>query len=92
MYRLAAHMGIVDVFRLLEELSPEQVDEWIAYDELEPLGHIRLQEQLARLGTILAAADGANFAEKLFLPWHRDTGTDEPQSAVEMQAQLAKLG
>ena len=77
---------------MLNDLSPEQVDEWMAYDELEPLGHIRLQEQLARLGSILAATNGGDFQEHLFLPWHRETGTDEPMSGAEMQAQLAKLG
>jgi hypothetical protein len=46
------------VFRLLREISPEQVDEWIAFDELEPLGDEKLHAMLALHGANLAAVQG----------------------------------
>ena len=45
-YRLCRMAGRLDVDQMLEEISPEQMDEWIAYYYTEPWGEEWLQSSL----------------------------------------------
>ena len=42
-------MGVIDVDRMLESMTPQQMDEWLAYYQVEPFGDEWLQA-----GTIAA--------------------------------------
>lgn len=58
-YRLAHAMGIVNVEDeggLLDLISPRQLDGWMAYDLIEPIGPERLHDQLALIAAVLWAA------------------------------------
>lgn len=46
---------------MLDELSPEQFDEWIAYSLVEPFGATAAAERDAYAIEILAATAGAEF-------------------------------
>lgn len=45
-YRLCRMAGRVDVDQMLDEMSPEQMNEWIAYYYTEPWGEEWLQTSL----------------------------------------------
>lgn len=80
------------MFRLLLEISPEQVDEWIAFDELEPLGLEKLYAMLALHGSNLATIQGFSLRPGLFYPGTAADGDGEPMSNDEFTAAFARLG
>ena len=90
MYRLASHLGIWNVFGLLKKISPEQVDEWEAFDELEPLGMHRLYAMLALHGSHLAAIHGCDIPPERFHP-HAESHDDEPMSNEEFSTVFSRL-
>ncbi len=53
-YRLATVAGRVDVDQMLAELTPQQMDEWIAYDRLEPIGLVRQNRMIALITAAVA--------------------------------------
>lgn len=57
-YRLAAHLGMDDPVAMLARMTPEQLDNWIAYDALEPIGQRGLAMQLAMILQAMMAHGG----------------------------------
>jgi hypothetical protein len=91
LYRLASQLGEWDVFGLRDKISPEQVDEWMAYDEIEPLRGRRTESILSLVGSHLATCLGWDIPPSRFFPHTDDEETDEPQTLEEMQAEFSKL-
>lgn len=82
------------MFGLLARLSPEQLDEWQAFDALEgnALGPAELRGILSRIGSYLAAAQGAEIPPQRFLPARDgDEATLEMQSVEEQVAILERM-
>ena len=92
MYRLASHCGIWNVFWLRSQISREQVDEWMAFDELEPLGNHRLEQILGLLGSNLAFCLDRDIPPHLFVPpTDEQPACDEPMKPEELNAAFSRL-
>jgi hypothetical protein len=95
-YRLASHCGIWNVYGLLARITPEQVDEWMAFDELEPLGLRRVEDMIALHGFNSAALAGRDLPlQHWYPPEVQDeilSDEGEPESAAVMQAKLRQIG
>lgn len=83
-----------DVFGILARISPEQVDEWLAFDELEPVGRMRTDEILKLLGANLGAALGLSAGPAAFDPSPGEArgADDNPMSGDELTAQFLGSG
>lgn len=55
-YRLAVAMGELDVDALLDRMSPQQLAEWMAYDQVEPIRHD--MKMLAMLVNVVSSTLG----------------------------------
>lgn len=71
-YRLAATLGIVDVQAMLDQMTPEQLDGWMAYDTLEPIGLRGVCDQLAEALMIMSVHSGRDCNHSDFVPGLRD--------------------
>jgi hypothetical protein len=81
------------VFALLAKISPEQLDEWMAYDGIEPIGPTKLYGMLALHGANLAIAQGCEIPPARFYPRtpEDDAADDEPMSDEETQATFQRF-
>lgn len=78
----------LDVESVTDELSPEQMDGWEAYDALCPIGPRRLYEVLADLGVALVAQKGVEVTRETFLPWLKELARE--QSGDEQVAEMRR--
>lgn len=60
-------VGTVDVDGLLDSMSPEQLDEWAAYDLVEPIVHS--ERVLAYIAKTLTAFVGGSLDDEVVMPW-----------------------
>ena len=72
--RLARYVvGTLDVDGMLDQISPDQFEEWCVYDELEPLSH--QTDMLSGLAWdvsrwLYAQSDGSSTPElRQYMPW-----------------------
>lgn len=87
--RLAAQIGEADVEALWQSLTPEQMDEWWAYDEKEGLGLHKLITVLARVGSLICLSLGRDIPESHFIPGSEAEAV-EPLQPVDVQIQAAR--
>lgn len=87
-YRLAAALGIVDVHGMVASMTPEQMDGWIAYDRLEPVGVRGLVAQMATMLAMFAASNGVEASEADYTPGLR---MDREQTPEQQRAEVLKL-
>lgn len=94
--RLARHVvGTLDVDGMLDQITPEQFEEWVAYDELEPISH--QTEMLALIAWRLEgwlwaqAKDGPSPKLEQFMPWLRGL-QNRPQNQQAKNLMRARLG
>lgn len=67
---------------MLANMTPEQMDGWIAFDRLEPLGVRGLVAQLARFLSFFAASKGVEGSDADYMPGLQ---IDSEQTAEEQQ-------
>ena len=84
--RLCLEMGLgLDVDAVADSVSPEQLNEWIALDRIEPIGEPRrdLRTALSALNIIRAVkswgAGSLDFDLTDFLPWRKDAEPPDPK-------------
>lgn len=90
-YRLAAALGQPSVDTMLSNLSARELDEWVAFFELEPFGDTRGDIQMAQLCTLVAniARDRRQRAYRIkdfLLRWEGD-----PQPALAEQWRVIEM-
>ena len=82
--RLAEHVAhTTDVNAMLDGMSPYQLDEWIAKDFIEPIGHVT--QMTAFIAYAIAAYVGGKDAEANpvdFMPWLRFASGDTTDNAA----------
>jgi hypothetical protein len=74
--RLAVVCGQYDVDAMLESMTSQQFDEWVAYYKLEPFGYEPVKDTIANAGAAVCHAFGAKV-----MPW-MILGKDEPKNEV----------
>jgi len=74
--RLAIACGRHDVDAMLESMTAQQFNEWIAYYQLEPYGHEAVKDVIATAASAICHALGAKVTPWMIL------GRDEPQAEV----------
>lgn len=77
------------VGQLSAQLSEEELIEWIAYDELDPIGSYRSDVQTALLAYIQSGSENATLDD--FILFDPNPMTDEQRGEQERQAHEAKL-
>lgn len=75
---------------MLATLTPEQMDEWEAFDRLEPLGPRRLYDVLGRVGSA-ACAPWQTIDPNRFIPDPYGEHEPPPQTEEQQQAYCAQL-
>jgi hypothetical protein len=75
----------LDVDRMLDEVSAEQFDEWLAFDRIEPDPLDRIREILKLGFSVLAAGHGARISPAEFDP----VKPPEPAAVTPNQAAAA---
>jgi len=80
-------MGYLDVDAMLDQMTPQQWQEWQAKDAVEPIGHRGTQEVLAIFGAMVAGALGAKDVTPESLMWWR--GQRETKTASHDVAAMA---
>ena len=88
LYRLAAALGVVDVTQMAAELTPEQVEGWMAYDAAEPLGCRGVVSQLATLLGMFAASHGVEVTPGEHLP---GVQLEREQTEAEQRANARRI-
>lgn len=88
MFKLAGHLGW-SVRQIETQMSAKELDEWIAYDRLDPIGGFRADLQTAHL-LYATYGEGKTLAD--FLPVDPNPMTDEERQrqAIEKQKQAIK--
>lgn len=87
--RLAACCGkLDDVDGMLSRMTPEQFNEVVAYNSIEPLWTERLCQLIAMLGAVVSKFAGSDDAAELFreLVSGTEPESDKPQIASPEQA------
>lgn len=77
------------VGQLSAQLSEEELIEWMAYDELDPIGSYRSDVQTALLAYMQSGSKDATLDD--FILFDPNPMTDEQKQEQERQAQEAKL-
>ena len=84
-FRLCLALGCTHPDYLLEMLSPDQLDEWMAFDRMEPIGSwaddIRFAQLAARIENILKAVH----FQKGSYTWTRLEDVVQNWSGIEMK-------
>ena len=60
-------VGTVDVDGLLDSMTPQQFNEWVAYDVVEPIVHS--ERLLAYLVKLVATFTGNKVDDEVLTPW-----------------------
>lgn len=96
MFKLAGHLGW-SVRQIETQMTAKELDEWIAYDRLDPIGGYRADLQTAHLLYAKFGSEGKRVAD--FLPIDPNPMTDEEREhqeklriEQEMQTMLAIWG
>jgi hypothetical protein len=82
--KLALAVGSLDWRAVQRSLTPEEMDEWAAFDHLHPIGLDRLYQVIARVGSQVLAAKGQDVPPESFIPGAELPG---PQGMTEQIAQ-----
>ena len=69
---------------MAQALTPEQVDGWIAYDAVEPLGLRGVVRQFCDLLAMVAAHAGADVKPSDFLPGVKPPERQQTEAAIEV--------
>lgn len=94
LFRLAEMEHTTDVDGLARRLSYRQFREWQAYDQISPIGGLRIEVAVATLAMIVANAlrskDSSAYGIEEFLFFHPFNGgsSSEPKTPDEIQATL----
>lgn len=86
--RLAIACGRPDVDAMLESITSQEFDEWVAYYRLEPFGYQAMIDVVANAAAAVCHALGSKV-----MPW-MITGAEEPQETVspnQASAMIRKL-
>lgn len=59
-------MGYLNVDDMLDQMTPEQWQEWQAKDAIDPIGHRGTHEVMAIFGAMVANALGAKTSRRIF--------------------------
>ena len=89
--RLAENVAhTIDVDAMLNEMTPQQFDEWHAKDLIEPIGSRSVTYVLSIIGEIIATYLGCDMKAADFTPWveQRDQDNTVKQSSVLITAAL----
>ena len=70
-YRLAAQLGIEDPIAMIGRMTPETLNNWMAFDALEPLGLRGACQQLAILIQCMLAGGGVESELSEFIPGYK---------------------
>lgn len=89
MFKLAGHLGW-SVRQIETQMTAKELDEWIAYDKLDPIGGFRADLQTAHLLYAKFGGEGKSLAD--FLPIDPNPMTDEERErqAIEREKQRIK--
>lgn len=81
--RLAEACGRKDWRAMLDEMTPEEFDEWRAKDIVDPIGSRGVYEILAFIGALLANTFGAkDVTPESFMYWRKES---KPEKVKESQ-------
>lgn len=72
----------------LEQMSARELDEWIAYDSLDPIGNYRMDLQTAHL--LYAQSDGKHKLQD-FLPIDPNPMTEQMREQIEIEKEKARI-
>jgi hypothetical protein len=89
LYRLAAHFKVWNVEELARSITIKQVQQWLAFHRIEPIGLDWLRT--AKSTVLIAKAFGCDLspeAVEMFLPTYNP---DREMTEDEMQAELMKI-
>jgi hypothetical protein len=91
--RLAANVAhTTDVDGMLESMTPQQLAEWRAYDQIEPISDAGTHDVLAMIGGLIAAYLGAKDVEGVELgPWHFTHWREKPKPTQDNSRALSAL-
>ena len=85
-------MGCLDVDAMLDQMTPQQWQEWQAKDAVEPIGHRGTQEVLGIFGAMVAGALGAKDGTPETLMWWRKARDEKPASHDVAAMALQMIG
>jgi hypothetical protein len=74
---------------MLADMTPEQLDGWIAFDRLEPIGVRGLVAQLASFLSMFAASKGVECSEADYMP---GVQIDREQTEEEQREAARRAG
>lgn len=61
-------------------IDPEDMDEWEAFDALEPIGPKRLYDTLSLIGSTISVVNGGKAEPSDFTPWLKDVEREPTQA------------
>lgn len=78
---------------MLDQLQPEQLDEWLAYDSIEPFGEERADLRSALAASALCNTWGAETMPADFMPFAERTDEDELRAEPDalLEAKLEQI-
>lgn len=100
-FRLARELGYPHPDYLLDELTSQQITEWLAYNEIEPIGDWVHELRFARLMALITNIFTKIFGKKgntkqakpndFMPPWYQDIEKPKQQSLEEQKNILYML-
>lgn len=81
-YRLASHLGILDVDQMLDSISVRQFNEWMAFNIIDPFVRERNDLNTALLASLYSNSKIAD-KNKLTVPADFMPYNDEPKKKVK---------
>jgi hypothetical protein len=85
-------MGYLNVDDMLDQMTPEQWQEWQAKDAIDPIGHRGTHEVMAIFGAMVANALGAKNITPYFLLWWRNENRQQTASHDVAAMALQMIG
>ncbi len=78
---------------MLDELTPQQFDEWLAFAKLEPFGELKRAERDADLLATVASfgAESAVDSLEVLEAWQYDTGREEGDDVLTAEQTFAAI-
>jgi len=72
----------------VERLSPDQMDGWEAFNEVEPIGLEKVCSILAKGFMHLLACKGVKLDDDYFMPWR---AAERPEQTAEEQIAICRM-
>lgn len=92
MRRLALPMGVPNVDHLLAQVTPRQLDEWMALYLLDPWGEVRTDAGFAKVAAALGGGSPSDYMPRIPDEWgESDSEAQAQQAAAAEVAAVRRL-